>query len=380
MIRVRLVKAKLRPSGVSIRLVEGEKKKQKNMMIQICKGLRWKKVSYRNKKPYKKILSTKNIYIETFLGAVTRRRRKDTSNDDKRALNHFVAETIENINNSRFQPEKFTDPRVPIYSFQMKFIQFDKQSLLKLVNGSLNVKLQAQDNRGLVGICHGLFNMRNIGFNSFESLVTGNKRFDNLIHTDSYEVEFIYRRMKVTKSRIVTPEDIDSEVDIIGVDPGMRDVYVASDGTSSDRHRVHRTNQAECYDICGYNSATKRRKKQKGVQGTGRRLLKGSKKYRNHHEISADIKKWKPLTPCGMADEQEKTIVIAFGAAAISTLMVACPLCQTKSLYHVHSVLRCKNCAAWWNRDHMASMNIRSIFIHMVPNGNKRPSIFSRST
>ncbi|KAI9477724.1 MAG: hypothetical protein EXX96DRAFT_567940 [Benjaminiella poitrasii] len=64
------------------------------------------------------------------------------------------------------------------------------------------------------------------------------------------------------------------------------------------------------------------------------------------------------------------------------------PVCQTKSLYHaqdhsgdsIHSVLRCKNCAAWWNRDHMVSMNVRSVFIHMAANGNRRPSIFSRST
>ncbi|KAI9475742.1 MAG: hypothetical protein EXX96DRAFT_620222 [Benjaminiella poitrasii] len=53
-------------------------------------------------------------------------------------------------------------------------------------------------------------------------------------------------------------QDIASEVDITGeqtivwgIDPGMRDVYVASDETSGDRHRMRRISQAEYCDICG---------------------------------------------------------------------------------------------------------------------------------
>ncbi|KAI9480811.1 MAG: hypothetical protein EXX96DRAFT_453519, partial [Benjaminiella poitrasii] len=44
------------------------------------------------------------------------------------------------------------------------------------------------------------------------------------------------------------------------VDPGLKDLYIGSDGSSNNRHRIRKTSQNEYYGICGYNSATKRRK------------------------------------------------------------------------------------------------------------------------
>ncbi|KAI9471052.1 MAG: hypothetical protein EXX96DRAFT_543095 [Benjaminiella poitrasii] len=43
----------------------------------------------------------------------------------------------------------------------------------------------------------------------------------------------------------------------------------------------------------------------------------------------------------------------------------------------IQSVLKCNNCATWWNRDQMASMNTCAVFMHMAVNGNRRPNISS---
>ena len=63
-----------------------------------------------------------------------------------------------------------------------------------------------------------------------------------------------------------------------------------------------------------------------------------------------------------------------------------CPICQTRTTqktldndnYQIHSVLNCSTCLTQWNRDHMASINIRSVFLHMARNNNERPAPFQR--
>ncbi|KAI9469733.1 MAG: hypothetical protein EXX96DRAFT_612251 [Benjaminiella poitrasii] len=93
--------------------------------------------------------------------------------------------------------------------------------------------------------------MRKVGFDLFNSMITRNRQFDNLIRTNSHEIEFIYIASKVDLTS--------SNTTIWGVDPGVNDVYVTSDG-GIGTHRIRRTSQSEYYGICGYNSATRRRK------------------------------------------------------------------------------------------------------------------------
>ncbi|KAI8879357.1 hypothetical protein K501DRAFT_193786, partial [Backusella circina FSU 941] len=40
--------------------------------------------------------------------------------------------------------------------------------------------------------------------------------------------------------------------DIRGVDPGIREVFVASDGTAKEDHRVRRTSTMEYYQLAGF--------------------------------------------------------------------------------------------------------------------------------
>ncbi|KAI9485733.1 MAG: hypothetical protein EXX96DRAFT_534069 [Benjaminiella poitrasii] len=142
-----------------------------------------------------------------------------------------------------------------------------------------------------------------------------------------------------------------------------------------------------------------------------KQLLSGSSKYGYIVEemIHQNEQKWKPLDPQDSIDEERKAVVIAFGEAFIPTSMAGirsdpnkllrkhlqlhvterrrrsptfltyintsntlkvCPKCQTKSLENVtesHSN---------WNRDHMASINIRSVFMYMTVNENKRRYYF----
>ncbi|KAI9476532.1 MAG: hypothetical protein EXX96DRAFT_577467 [Benjaminiella poitrasii] len=58
--------------------------------------------------------------------------------------------------------------------------------------------------------------------------------------------------------------DINAKIDkryatVWVVDPGMNDIYFASNGDCDKRHRIRRTGKAEYYSLCGFNSATKRR-------------------------------------------------------------------------------------------------------------------------
>ena len=46
---------------------------------------------------------------------------------------------------------------------------------------------------------------------------------------------------------------------IWGVDPGVTDLFVAADGSSTNAHRFRRTSTKEYYDLCGFNLATEKR-------------------------------------------------------------------------------------------------------------------------
>lgn len=177
-------------------------------------------------------------------------------------------------------------------------------------------------------------------------------------------------------------------------------------------------------------------KRQRALTEICKRLLTGSEKYTSLPPIQqSNPLKWKPLTPSDQRHEQQRPIIIAFGAAQFGALrgnisaptkalkkalnhfvktphyirtqgphpynrrflvMVdeyltsqICPRCQTRTVARVrdainnrsvHSVLNCQTCGTHWNRDHMASMNIRSVFIYMANNQNERPPPLQRPT
>jgi hypothetical protein len=166
-------------------------------------------------------------------------------------------------------------------------------------------------------------------------------------------------------------------------------------------------------------------KKQKALSEMAKRLITGSSKYRPPgYVIENSAKKWKQLAPHDKPEESTRPIIIAFGAAKFGKLrgnvtaptkvfkeslaryvkernkrvptyivMVdefltsqICPRCNTRTTENekneygskAHPVLKCKTCDTRWNRDHMASTNIRSIFLHMAMNNNNRPDNFNR--
>jgi hypothetical protein len=134
--------------------------------------------------------------------------------------------------------------------------------------------------------------------------------------------------------------------------------------------------------------------------------------------------KWRPNSSGDSVDERTKAIVIAYDAAELGylrgnvaspakhikksllsfvkarnkhapTFLVPvdeyltsqiCPICNCRTTKHaqdqgkedVYPVLVCSKCNTIWNRDHMASLNIRAVFMHMADNSNKRPAPFKR--
>ncbi|KAG2237249.1 hypothetical protein INT48_006653 [Thamnidium elegans] len=145
-----------------------------------------------------------------------------------------------------------------------------------------------------------------------------------------------------------------------------------------------------------------------------KRLITGSRKYDpiRHMMIENSNMKWKQLFPGDGPEESNKPVVLAFGAVMFGNLrgnipaptkvvkdslikfareqnktvptyvvMVneyltsqICPRCQTRTTSNeknssglkIHPVLKCSTCDTRWNKDHMASMNIRSVFLYMA--------------
>lgn len=170
------------------------------------------------------------------------------------------------------------------------------------------------------------------------------------------------------------------------------------------------------------------RKKQKVLNEMFKHLFSGSYKhglkgsFENHQCIS---EKWKPLLPSNSQDERTRPVVVAFDARfgnlrgnvpAPSKLFRTTflhhikqpkstlqrhdlhgpkhvvmvdeyltsqiyPRCQTRTTTHqldayklkIQSALNFQTCNNRWNCDHMASINFRSVFLHMA---NNRPEIF----
>jgi transposase len=63
-----------------------------------------------------------------------------------------------------------------------------------------------------------------------------------------------------------------------------------------------------------------------------------------------------------------------------------CPICNSRTTENekdssedkLHPVLKCTNCNKHFNRDHMAAMNIRNVFLYMASHEDERPPAFAR--
>ncbi|GAA5798102.1 hypothetical protein HPULCUR_003502 [Helicostylum pulchrum] len=427
-----------------------------------------------------------------------RRTRQDLSAEEKTSLDRFVEETRDSIATNTFRPEKYTDPRgarlftmISLYSTKMRYIPINRVALAKLLrnHGITNIPTKS-----MTQLCWEAFDMSKIGFESFDQLNSPDNRkgFTVALRTDGVGIEFICDRSVPAYSLPLTPSDVSLKVDLSsatvwGVDPGLRDVFVAADGSDIERHRIRRTTTNEYYQLAGFKKARITRgkidrgdaeeraiisatpslktsslnlfnvaasyifnnfvnmtlyydrnlrfnklkfrnyiKKQQALSEISKRLLTESKKYdpTNHMTIENSTKKWKQTAPADRPEETNKPIVIAFGAATFGNLggnvpartkvvkealikfarernkkaptyvvMVneyltsqICPRCQTRTNLNeknnsgskIHPVLKCSTCDTRWNRDHMASMNIRSIFLHMAQNNNNRLEPFRR--
>ncbi|EPB90321.1 hypothetical protein HMPREF1544_02846 [Mucor circinelloides 1006PhL] len=415
-------------------------------------------------------------------------------------INHSFLEdtqrprTKASISRKEFRPEQYTDPRgarlfniLPIYNLQQRYIQLNLSGISRIIKQS-RIRPSVLANEDMKDVCWSLFDMSRIGFRSANDLdgkALSDKRFTGAIRTDGIALEFICDRPSVAAEAALTPADIATEIDmntatIWGLDPGIRDVFVASDGVGTgagqdrQRHRIRKTSTGEYYQLCGFKSAIIKRAKHDQANADARRLISdtpstktcdwdrlnqalryifrnfqtikdyyttGLRKlkyhsYRNKQKASTEMckrlftanqQKWKPLAPRDNAGEAERPTVVAFGSALFGGLrgnvpsptkvfrkallnyvksirrnrpnsrkyvvMIdeyltsqICPRCHLRSTTNerdnanmkIHPVLSCNTCHTRWNRDHMASLNIRSIFLHMAANNNNRPEEFQR--
>ena len=429
------------------------------------------------------------------MNEVSKSKGRDLTSEEKLILDRFVEDTREEIITNTFRPSKYTDPRgarlftvLPVYSLQVRHVPINEKVLKKLLkNQGVNYK-----NKSYPRICFDTFNMKKVGFQDFEQLEGDKKKFVGVMRTDGVDLEFICERPRVKAGPELTPSDVEAKINlsnatIWGVDPGLTDIFFASDDHEiPNRHRIRKTSTAEYYQLAGFKKSRLSRakidkdrmderrilsqspslktssfdnytasvkyilrnygqltsyydnqfiftklkfrnyiNKQKALTEISKRLLSGSRKYSVQTDIIDSTKKWKKRSPVDADDERAKPVVIAFGGAQFGNLrgnvpaptkkvkvvlqqMVKernkktptflvmideyltsqiCPKCNTRTTVNersnitgseIHSVLKCNTCETHWNRDHMASMNMRSVFLYMAFNNNRRPSAFRR--
>lgn len=195
-----------------------------------------------------------------------RQRRQDTLTGTQRVrIQDFVQDT-------RDRPERYTDPRgarrftlLPVYSMQMRYIPMTDQALKRILRLSGTLTGGITD---MVQLCWRLFRMNLLGFDTVRQL-TGNdesKAFTGAFRTDGVAIDFIFDRPRRRPAEALTPADVAGLVDvneatIWGVDPGQRDLFVASDGDSNGTHRIRRTSTSEYYFLAGYKAANIKRAK-----------------------------------------------------------------------------------------------------------------------
>ncbi|KAG2179812.1 hypothetical protein INT43_003595 [Umbelopsis isabellina] len=177
-------------------------------------------------------------------------------------------------------------------------------------------------------------------FTDLRGSALSDKSFTGAIRTDGIALKFICERPSHATEATLTPVDIATEIDlnsatVWGLDPGLRDVFVACDGVGTgagQSRQRHRFNEALRYIFRNfeamkgyYTTGLKKlkyhnyRNKQKALTEMCKRLFTGSRKYQegNLDIQQANLQKWKPLAPSDNAGEAERPTVVAFGSATL---------------------------------------------------------------
>jgi DNA-dependent RNA polymerase auxiliary subunit epsilon len=94
--------------------------------------------------------------------------------------------------------------------------------------------------------------------------------FRNLIQTNDYSVEFIFKKksnktssstdkvQNVLTPKVFAEEIMKNEALVLGVDSSITDAFIAvNSSSSSSKEKIRKTLTKQYYHICGFNLATK---------------------------------------------------------------------------------------------------------------------------
>ncbi|KAI8890926.1 hypothetical protein K501DRAFT_305410 [Backusella circina FSU 941] len=274
-------------------------------------------------------------------------------------ITSFISVTQEAIKLQKFHPARYTDLRgqryfslLPLYDLVQKNVPIDGQSFWKIsksLDGN-NIQKDSKTFEDLASAYFDYFNFKKIGMaNKNEK-----KIFWNVVETDGYSIQFIFKRKKSADPKTKTPKDFKDEVD--------RGTLVW--GQTSTR---------EFYDLCGYNRGTSQRMKyqrenedtfkfisdlpilkihdtnrfldaskirlmnytrlsdyyshnnwrQKGTHEIAKRLLRGSRKYQKSSTIGCKAPRDDKYVSSSPADSLDKppTTITAFGNGSFNLSM-----------------------------------------------------------
>ncbi|KAI9473805.1 MAG: hypothetical protein EXX96DRAFT_610687 [Benjaminiella poitrasii] len=213
---------------------------------------------------------------------VQRQRHNDILPQEKAAIDDFVARTKSSVSRNEFRPKQFTDPHgarlfniLPIYSLQQRYVQINLTGISRIIRQS-RIRPSVTANEDMKDVCWSLFNMGHIGFRSRNGLdrkALSNKSFTGAIRTDGIALEFICERPSHAAET-----DLNTAT-VLGLDPGVHDVFVACDGVgtgtgqSRQRHRIRKTSTSEYYQLSGFKSAAIKRAKHDRANVDARHLI-----------------------------------------------------------------------------------------------------------
>ncbi|KAI8393975.1 uncharacterized protein BYT42DRAFT_477292, partial [Radiomyces spectabilis] len=81
--------------------------------------------------------------------------------------------------------------------------------------------------------------------------------FTNVVRTDGYAIDFVFARRKYEALPNLTMDDFTTDklqgtFQLWGADPGMTEVFVASDGHDENPHQVRKFSTDEFYTVAGF--------------------------------------------------------------------------------------------------------------------------------
>ncbi|CEP16359.1 hypothetical protein [Parasitella parasitica] len=271
--------------------------------------------------------------------------------DDLGKISTLIAATQKKIQDKTFEPLKFTDSRgsrifslLPLYDCKAKSIQIDQQALWKII-----------------------FDISKLGFKNKQDLNNDKRLFWNLMQTNGYSVEFIFKKKPVKKSTskpltaVDFCEDINNnQVLIWGVDPGVTDIYTAAGSGDASKKSIGEKKQTSTTDkwippkdkaadssvktrILAYGNASFVTSMKGKLPAPTKRITEAVKKLSKDSKGTYFIYVDEHLTSqkCNKCKQRKLTNLNAVGPKR-----------------KVHAVLKCNSCDTLWNRDVMASKNI----------------------